>query len=122
MSDVLHPEQDYVAFLAQGRFMLQRSRQSGRCFFYPRICEPGSGSTQLEWVEASGEGTVYSTTVVRQKAPAQPYNVALIDLAEGPRLMSRVDGVAPEAVRIGMRVRAKIIRENEQPLLIFEPA
>lgn len=122
MTDTLQPERDFFAFLAQGRFMIQRGRESGRCFFYPRVCEPLTGSTDLEWVEASGEGTVYSTTVVRQKPPAQPYNVALIDLAEGPRLMSRVQGVAPEAVRIGMRVKAKIIRESDQPLLVFEPA
>jgi uncharacterized OB-fold protein len=119
-TEPLHPERDFFSFLAQGRFMIQRSRETGRCFFYPRVAEPGTGCMDLEWVEAGGEGTVYSTTVIRQKPPAVNYNVALIDLAEGPRLMSRVEGVAPEAVRIGMRVRAKIIRENDQPLLVFE--
>jgi uncharacterized protein len=122
LADVLLPEQAFFGFLAQGRFMIQRSRETGRCFFYPRVAEPLTGCTDLEWVEASGQGTVYSTTVVRQKPPGPNYNVALIDLAEGPRLMSRVEGVAPETVKIGMRVKAKIIRENEQPLLVFEPA
>jgi uncharacterized protein len=120
--DGLHPERDFFAFLEQGRFMIQRSRASGRHIFYPRVMEPETGSTDLEWVEASGAGTVYSTTVIRQKPPAPSYNLALIDLAEGPRLMSRVEGVAPEAVRIGMRVRAKIIRESDRPLVVFEPA
>jgi uncharacterized OB-fold protein len=118
----IHPEEDFQGFLSQGRFMIQRSRASARYFFYPRVAEPVTGNTDLEWVEASGQGTVYSTTVVRQKPPAPSYNVALIDLAEGPRLMSRVEGIAPEAVKIGMCVQAKIIRENERPLLIFEPA
>ena len=121
MTDV-HPEQDFLAYLAQGRFMLQRSRESGRYIFYPRVAEPGTGCTDLEWVEASGAGTVYSTTVIRQKPPAPNYNLALIDLAEGPRMMSRVEGVPPEAVRIGMRVTAKVIHENEIPLLVFQPA
>ena len=46
--------------------MLQRCSSSGAFVFYPRVAEPGSGATTLEWVEASGRGTVYSTTVVRR--------------------------------------------------------
>jgi uncharacterized OB-fold protein len=118
----LHPELEFFAFLEAGRFMIQRSRESNRCFFYPRVAEPGTGSTDLEWVEASGQGIVYSTTVVRQKPPAPSYNIALIELAEGPRLMSRVDGLAPESVRIGLAVRAVIKREDDKPILVFEPA
>lgn len=118
----LHPELEFFAFLEAGRFMIQRSRESGRCFFYPRVAEPGTGSTDLEWVTASGQGTVYSTTVARQKPPAPSYNVAIIELAEGPRLMSRVDGLTPESVRIGLAVRAVIKRENDKPILVFEPA
>lgn len=118
----MHPEQDYLRFLGEGRFMIQRSRSSGRHVFYPRVAEPRTGATDLEWVEASGEGTVYATTVVRQRPPTPSYNVALIDLAEGPRMMSRVEGIAPEDVRIGMKVRARISRDGDQPLLVFDPA
>jgi uncharacterized OB-fold protein len=121
MSEI-QPEVQYEAFLEAGRFMLLRNRATGRCFWFPRVAEPGTGCTDLEWVEASGEGTVYSTTVIRQKPPAPNYNLALIDLAEGPRMMSRVEGVPPEVVRIGMRVRARVVREGERPLLVFEPA
>jgi uncharacterized protein len=121
MNDPLHPEKDFAAYLAAGRFMLQRSRETGRYIFYPRVAEPGTGCTDLEWVEASGSGTVYSTTVIRQKPPTPSYNIALVDLAEGPRMMSRVEGIPPEQVRIGMRVSAKIIRENDVPLLVFAP-
>jgi uncharacterized OB-fold protein len=102
--------------------MIQRSRSSGRHVFYPRVAEPRTGATDLEWVEASGEGTVYATTVVRQRPPTPSYNVALIDLAEGPRMMSRVEGIAPEDVRIGMKVRARISRDGDQHLLVFDPA
>lgn len=119
---MIQPEKQYFEFLAQGRFMIQRSRASGRYIFYPRVAEPVTGCTDLEWVEPSGRGTVYSVTVVRQRPPAPDYNVALIDLAEGPRMMSRVDGLAPQEVRIGMAVQARVIRENEVPLLVFEPA
>ncbi|HEY2400766.1 MAG TPA: OB-fold domain-containing protein [Steroidobacteraceae bacterium] len=121
MSELVHPEQDFAAFLETGRFMLQRSRETGQFIFYARVAEPGTGCTDLEWVEASGAGTVYSTTVIRQKPPAPSYNLALVDLAEGPRMMTRIDGVPPQDVRIGMRVSAKIILENSVPLLVFEP-
>lgn len=122
LEGLIRPEQDYVAHLREGRFMLLRSRETGDFIFHPRVIEPGTGSTDLEWVEASGDGVVYATTVMRQKPPSPGYNVALIDLAEGPRMMSRVDGVAPADVTIGMKVRAKIITEDDRPLLVFEPA
>ena len=118
----MHPELEYSKYLEQGEFMLQRSRSSGACVFYPRVAEPKTGATDLEWVKASGAGTVYSTTVIRQKPPKQDYNLALIDLAEGPRMMSRVQGVAPENVTIGMAVRALVVREDGKAILVFEPA
>src|SRR4051812_1159068 len=105
----IKPELQFQQFLAEGRFMIQRSAGSGRHVFYPRVAEPATGATDLEWVEASGRGTVYSTSVVRQKPPTPSYNVALIDLAEGPRLMSKVAGIAADEVRIGMAVAARII-------------
>jgi len=117
----IRPEQDYFAHLAQGRFMLQRSRASGKFFFYPRVAEPVTGGRDLEWVDASGRGIVHATTVVRPKPPQQPYNVALVDLEEGPRMMSRVEGVAPEAVHIGMRVRARIGTQDDKPVVLFDP-
>ena len=119
----LLPEVDYQRFLNEGRFMIQRSRQSGRHVFYPRVAEPGTGSRDLEWIEASGKGVVYSTTVVRQRPPTPNYNVALIDLEEGVRLMSRVEGVVPEQVSIGQAVKARIVRDAaDVAVLIFEPA
>ncbi len=118
----IKPDADYRAYLEQGRFMLQRSRQTGAFIFYPRVAEPVTGCTELDWVEADGRGVVHSTTVVRQRPPAADYNVALIDLAEGPRLMSRVEGVDPAAVTIGMAVRARIAATEDGPLLVFDPA
>ena len=118
----VHPEEEYFAFLAEGRFMLQRSASSGAFVFYPRIAEPRTGVTDLEWVEASGRGVVYATTMVRQRPPATNYNVALVDLQEGVRLMTRVDGIAPDAVSIGLNVRARIVQEDGAPVLVFVPA
>ena len=122
MTAMLQPEAEWRAHLAEGRFMIQRSRSTGGHVFYPRVAEPGTGAEDLEWVEASGEGTVHAVTIVRKKDPAHSYNVVLVDLAEGPRLMSRVDGAAVGHIKIGMAVRASIVQEENQPLLVFVPA
>jgi uncharacterized OB-fold protein len=118
--DVTHPDAEFRAFLVEGRFMIQRSKSSGVHVFYPRAVAPGTGARDLEWVEASGRGVVYSTTVVRKKPPEPSYNVALIDLAEGPRMMSRVEGVEPAAVAIGMAVQARIVDQHGEPVVVFD--
>lgn len=111
------PEAEYRAHLQAGRFMIQRSRSTGTHNFYPRIAIPGTGEQDLEWVAVSGLATVYAITVNRARDGA--YNLALVDLDEGPRMMTRIDGV--ETVPIGARVRARIIEANGAPLVVFVP-
>lgn len=111
------PEQQFKTFLAEGRFMIQRSKSTGRSVFYPRLAIPGTGETDLEWVEASGQGKVYSITVNRTKEGK--HNIALIDLAEGPRMMSHVRGV--ETLPIGSSVVARIETLNDQLTVVFYP-
>jgi len=115
------PEAVWRAALAEGRFMLQRGVASGRAFFPPRLAEPGTGEA-VEWFEACGRGEVYSVTVIGRKPPEPAYAVVLVELEEGPRLMSRVEGVAADAVTIGMKLTARIIDEAGTPLLVFDPA
>lgn len=122
MSEGLGPQQLWREALAAGRLLLQRSRASGEFVFYPRVAAPGTGATDLEWVEASGRGTVYATTIVRKKPPEPSYSVVLVDLEEGPRLMSEVVDIAPEAVQIGMTVRARIDLDGGAPRLVFVAA
>lgn len=110
----------YQQALAQGQFLIQRCGACSHAVFYPRMICPHCGSDKLAWEAPSGRGTVYSTTVVRRKPEAGgDYNVALIDLEEGVRLMSRVDDVAPDAVRIGMAVQAKVLAREGGSLLVF---
>jgi uncharacterized protein len=119
----LGPEAQFKAYLAEGKFMIQRSRSTGRFVFYPRAITPGSGENDLEWSEASGNGVVYATTCMRRPAAkGGDYNVALIGLAEGPRMMARVEGIPPDQVRIGMNVRAEVAALNGEPAIIFHPA
>jgi uncharacterized OB-fold protein len=117
------PEQTYFDHLAKGEFMLQHCGACAKVVFYPRAICPHCSADALEWRSATGRGTVYSTSVVRQRPEkGGVYNVALIDFAEGGRMMSRVDGIAPEAVSIGMAVVAEIDSTGETPLVVFRPA
>ena len=115
------PEAEYRDFLAEGRFMIQRSASTGVYVFYPRAFVPGTGEQDLEWVEASGEGVIYATTANR-RSPEKggTFSVALIDLAEGPRMMSRIVDVDPAGVQIGQKVRAKIEDLNGGPAVVWE--
>ncbi len=121
----MHPENEYFEHLRAGRFMLLRSASTGRYCHYPRVAAPSTGERDLEWVPACGDAVVYATTVVRQKAPSASYNLALIELNEGPRLMSRVEDVEADQVRIGMRVKALIrqqrVRDEDHHVLVFVP-
>lgn len=111
------PEAEYRAHLREGRFMIQRSRAAGVHVFYPRVAVPGTGEQDLEWVAASGLATVYAITVNRTREGS--YNVALVDLDEGPRMMTRIDGA--ETVPIGTRVSARIVEQDGAPLVVFVP-
>jgi uncharacterized OB-fold protein len=103
------PEKRYLDALAAGCFEIQKCAACSKHVFYPRVLCPHCGADRLDWVAPSGRGTVYSTTVVRRKpADGGDYNIVLVDLAEGVRLMSRVAGIAPEQVQIGMPVSARV--------------
>ncbi|HVL30702.1 MAG TPA: OB-fold domain-containing protein [Solirubrobacteraceae bacterium] len=84
---------------------LQRCEDCGSAILARRLLCPVCGSRRLAVERSCGDGVVYSTTTVHARDGA--YNVALVDLAEGVRVMSAVVGVAPDDVRIGMRVRAR---------------
>jgi uncharacterized OB-fold protein len=108
--------------LRADRFMLQQCETCGRSVFYPRVLCPFCGSEALAWRQAGRGGTVYSTTVVaRREKDGGPYNVALVDLDEGVRMLSRIEGLAPEDVRIGMRVRPTIGAIDGEPVVLFAP-
>jgi hypothetical protein len=110
----------YQQALARGQFLIQRCEACSRAVFYPRMICPHCGSDRLAWQAPSGHGTVYSTTVVRRKPEAGgDYNIVLVDLDEGVRLMSRVDGIEPGDVRIGMPVQAQVQVRDNAGLLTF---
>lgn len=79
-------------------------------FWFPRELCPRCLGVDIEWRPASGSGAVHAVSVQHRPGPARdpaagPYAVALIDLAEGVRIMSNVVGCPPDQVAVGMAVR-----------------
>jgi uncharacterized OB-fold protein len=115
------PDQDTEVFWSgakNGKLMIQRCATCERTQFYPRyFCAACAGD--VEWIEASGRGSVYTYTIVRQNATAPfdtlvPYVLAMIDLEEGVRMMGNVVGVPVEEVGIGMEVEVDFVRETDE--------
>jgi uncharacterized OB-fold protein len=113
------PNTIFMDYCQKDQLAFQRS-PSGQAIFYPRILEPKTGA-ELSWELSKGLGTVYSTTVVYSR-DEKPYNVALIDIDEGYRMMSRVEGIDPEHIRIGMRVQVQMmVFDDGKKYPIFSP-
>ena len=125
MSDLLKqsPLGTYVEHLKKGELAYQVNKDTNKPFFYPRAIAPETGSANIEWRVSKGLGTVYTTTAVHYKGEA-PLNVAMIDMDEGYRLMSRVEGIDAMDVKIGLRVKVKVIPGDEKtlPFHVFTPA
>lgn len=109
---------------------IQRCNDTGKYFFYPRGMSPFTLSDNISWEPVSGKGTLHAFTIVyNQRAPGfadeVPYVVAMVELEEGPRMMTNLVGVEadPEHVKIGMPV--EVVYEDvtdEITLPKFRPA
>jgi uncharacterized OB-fold protein len=112
----------------ESKLLLQRCAACGRQQFYPRAICAACSSPDLAWAAASGRGRVKSYTVIRRAVsaayePDVPYVVALIELAEGPTLMSNIVGAPPEQVRIGAAVRVRFDAWSDElrlPVFLLE--
>ena len=96
----------YHEYCDKGKLAYQVSNET--VIFYPRVVSPSTGATDLQWRISKGYGTVYATTTLFPRN-GDPYDVSLIDLDEGFRIMSRVEGIDPLNVEIGMRVKMRMI-------------
>ena len=107
------------------RLLIQRCASCRALRHPPRPVCPHCHSLEWDTVEASGRGTVYSF-VIPHHPPLpffpEPYVVALVDLAEGTRLVTNIVGIAPNAVSIGMPVRVRFCEfDNGLVLPLFGP-
>ncbi|MGI9060415.1 MAG: Zn-ribbon domain-containing OB-fold protein [Ktedonobacteraceae bacterium] len=107
VTEVSHP---FWEGCRSGILRLQYCDQCQQHQFYPRLYCMHCGFDKLSWVTASGRGVIYSYTIIHQnKSPEfvqdTPYNVAIIQLAEGPRMVSNIVGISLEDLRIDLPVK-----------------
>jgi len=118
------PDQIYRVYLEKGEFRVQQCSDCAKHVFYPRHLCPHCGSSSLDWKAVSGRAKVYSTTIARRRQDrGGDYNLAIVELEEGPRMTSRVEGIDPDKVTIGMALTYAIHDEGEvEPYVVFHPS
>ncbi len=103
----------------EGKLLLQQCSHCGRHIFYPRLSCPFCLSDQLKWIESSGQGTIYSFSVVQNNAPSaflndMPFVIAVVRLAEGVQMMTNIVGCEPSEVRCDMPVQVVFEKLNDE--------
>ncbi len=119
------PDADTIAFwrgLQEGKLLLQHCGQCGHVQYYQQTTCRECGSERLDQRPASGRGKVHSFSVVhRAPGPAfkadVPYTVLLVELAEGPRMISTFTGGKPEDVTFDMDVELTFDRVSKEVTL-----
>lgn len=109
----LNPENKrYFGAAAGGQLLIGQCNACKRPHFYPRSLCPFCFSADTVMTPALGEGVIYSYSVTRQASP--PYVIAYVTLAEGVTMLSNIVDCDPENVRIGLKVKVKFVKVNEE--------
>ncbi|MGA5503031.1 Zn-ribbon domain-containing OB-fold protein [Streptomyces umbrinus] len=104
---------------AEGRLLLRRCGACGRAHHYPREFCPRCWSEDVTWEPASGRATLYTWSVVHRNdlppfGSRTPYVAAVVDLTEGPRMMTEVVGCGEGALRVGMALEVAFRAEEAE--------
>ncbi|MEU1411472.1 Zn-ribbon domain-containing OB-fold protein [Streptomyces sp. NPDC005731] len=118
--------QTYWDAAARGRLLIRRCAACGRAHHYPREFCPHCWSDDVVWEAASGRATLYTWSVVhRNDLPPfrdrTPYVAAVVDLAEGPRMMTEVVECEEAELRVGMGLRATFRAAGTAAVPVFLP-
>ncbi len=90
--------------LREHKLMIQRCKDCSKAYFYPRPFCPACHSWNTEWFQANGKGKLYSFVIPQRPLPHMgdgAYVIAIIELDEGPRMMSNLIGIDPDPDKIG---------------------
>ena len=100
--------------LRERRLLIQRCRDCGMAYFYARPFCPECLSADVAWEEASGKGTLYSFVINYRSPPGfdAPYIIAVVELAEGPRMMTNLVGVEPDPALVRCDAEVEIVFED----------
>jgi uncharacterized OB-fold protein len=110
-----------------GKLLIKRCNACNEPFFYPRPFCPRCWSDDVVWEESSGRATLYTWSVVRQNDlppwPARvPYVAAVVDLDEGPRMLTNIEDCDVDALTVGMKVEVAFREENDEITVpVFRP-
>ncbi|WP_020499194.1 Zn-ribbon domain-containing OB-fold protein [Sciscionella marina] len=123
------PAVDVDAFFweecARRIFWLQQCADCDQWQYYPRALCSHCWSTELVWRRPSGKAVLKTFSVVQRGsggfAALAPYVVALVELAEGPTMMTNVVGIDPAQITIGMDLRLDFEERNERTVPVFRP-
>jgi len=113
---------------AAGELRIQRFTPCDEFYFYPRPFCPKCLSSDVAWEKVSGNATLASYNINYRPGPAfssqDPLVIALVELDEGPRMMTNIVGVPaePEALPLGMRLTVGFQPRGDQFLPVFSPA
>lgn len=108
------PTVTFFRHLSNGDFMIQQCDECNTAQYFPRILCLSCGSSELNWIKPSGQARVYATTTVRRADEAGgDYNVSLVDLEEGPRMMTTVRTQLEHSIEVGMAVTFAGILDSE---------
>jgi len=113
---------------AERRLLIVRCAACGEAHYYPRSFCPRCGAEEVAWEEASGLATLYTWSVVHQNdlppfRDKVPYVAAIVDLAEGPRMMTNVVDTEPSSLRVGMALRVDFEELDDGfHIPVFRPA
>lgn len=111
---------------AVGELRIQSCLDCERPFFYPRTSCPRCGGQSLEWIVCSGRARLYSFVISARPAPGfdPPTVIAVVELEEGPRMMTNVVGVdpVPESLPLDLPLQVAFEQRGDLAIAVFEPA
>jgi uncharacterized OB-fold protein len=106
---------------------LQRCNECTHIYFPPRPFCPKCASRQVSWIKASGRASLYSYVIHHRAMPGftPPYSIAVVELAEGPRMMTNIVGCpqTPAALQLDMPLEVTFVSASDTITLPqFKPA
>jgi len=104
----------------QGKLMIKRCTTCGEAHYFPRSICPFCFSDKTVWEQSSGEGTIYTFSVMR-KSPTGPYVLAYVTLKEGPSLQTNIVNCDLETLKIGQKVTVVFKPTEGASLPFFTP-
>lgn len=104
----------------EGKLLIGRCLTTGKAFFFPRALSPFTLTDNIDWVEASGNGTIYTFSHMA-RAP-EPYVIAYVKLEEGPMILTNIVDCDVDEIKIGMPV-SLVFKPSDggPPIPMFTP-